>query len=97
MIVCIGKATKVVQFLCGLDKTYEGEITLGRTSVTYDSEGVDEDSLALASDFSREQIEEVLRQFTGKLIQNVPAYSAIKVDGKRLYKMARRGLGLPRG
>jgi tRNA pseudouridine55 synthase len=82
----------VVQFLSGLDKAYEGEITLGKTSVTYDSEGVESDSVSLPSDFSREQIEQVLREFTGKLIQNVPAYSAVKVDGKRLYQMARRGL-----
>jgi len=92
LVLCLGRATKVVQFLSGLDKTYEGEITLGKTSVTYDSEGVEEDSLFLPSDFSREQIETVFGEFTGKLKQNVPAYSAVKVDGERLYKLARSGL-----
>lgn len=94
LVLCLGRATKVVQFLSGLDKTYEGEITLGKTSVTYDSEGVEEDSVSLPSDFSREEIETVLSEFTGKLTQNVPAYSAVKVDGERLYKLARRGLEL---
>lgn len=92
LVLCLGTATKVAQFLSGVDKTYEGEITLGKTSATYDSEGVDEDSPGLPTDFSREQIEEVLTEFTGSLTQTVPAYSAVKVDGERLYKMARRGL-----
>ena len=89
LVVCLGNTTKTSQFISDCDKEYIAEITLGRFSKTYDAEGVDFDSVEQNySHISKEQIEEVLNKFTGEISQEVPAFSAVHVDGKRLYKSA---------
>jgi tRNA pseudouridine55 synthase len=92
LLVCLGKATKVVRFLTQETKRYEATIALGRESKTYDAEGVDltqpsKDIPVLTS----EQWIEILSRFSGDIPQQVPAYSAVQIDGERLYKAARRG------
>ena len=90
LILLAGKATKKAPELTKLDKVYEATIRLGATSSTGDPEG----EIVVKNttiDFSREQIESVLKQFTGEIEQTPPAFSAIKVNGQRAYKLARAG------
>ena len=93
LVLCIGKATKIVQFLSGYDKTYEAEICLGQRSKTYDSEGVYHDQMPMtAPDMSIDEFSEIVQKYIGTITQTVPAYSAVRVNGERLYNMARRGV-----
>lgn len=92
MLVCLGRATKSAQFISDQNKVYEAEITLGRVSETYDTEGVDFDQPASdIPQLTNDELTELLEQFSGDIIQQVPAYSAIHVDGRRLYQYARSG------
>lgn len=90
LLICTGKFTKELQQLTGLDKRYEGEITLGIETATYDAEGeiIFEKEVPV---LTREDIEITLSQFKGEIDQYPPAYSAIKKDGKKLYELARAG------
>jgi tRNA pseudouridine55 synthase len=90
LLICLGRATKLTQFLTEWDKSYQAEITLGQTSDTLDSEGTLTYS-GEAPDLTESDLEKVLKQFTGIIPQKVPAFSAVKVDGRELYKYARRG------
>jgi tRNA pseudouridine55 synthase len=93
LVVCIGRATKIVQFLSGFDKTYEAEICLGRRSRTFDSEGVSaNEAVLLAPDLSSVELAELVSEFTGKIKQRVPVYSAVRVNGVRLHRLAREGV-----
>ncbi len=92
IVVCIGRATKIVQFVSDFDKSYEAEITLGRTSSTYDSEGIIKENMPKsAPDFSLNEFQRLLNQFLGRTVQQVPAQSAVRVNGNRLYDLARAG------
>ncbi len=92
IVVCIGRATKIVQFVSDFDKSYEAEIFLGRTSSTYDSEGIIKDNMPKsAPDISLAKFQKVLNEFVGRKIQKVPAHSAVRVNGNRLYDLARAG------
>ena len=90
LILLAGKATKKAPELTKLDKVYEATIRLGATSNTGDPEG----EITISDEkptISRERIEEVLRKFIGEIEQRPPAFSAIKVNGQRAYKLARAG------
>lgn len=88
--LCIGEATRVVQFLTAADKAYEAELKLGVTTDTLDAEGkVLETSPVPAIDAAK--LEAVLEKFRGTYPQTPPMYSAVKVGGKRLYELARQG------
>jgi tRNA pseudouridine55 synthase len=90
LVLCIGKATKAVAKITGMDKEYLAEIQLGATSVTDDSEGpVTENEEAQPSILT--DVENVVQSFVGTFAQMPPAFSAKKVQGKRAYKMARAG------
>lgn len=92
LVVCVGRATKVVQFLTGLDKQYEAEITLGKASPTLDSEGIDLNAPANPIDhLSEADLLAALKKFEGSIEQRVPAFSAVRVGGEPLYRKARRG------
>ncbi len=88
--ICFGEATKLSQYLLDADKQYVTELVLGQATDTGDAEGsvVQE---ADASRVSRGCFEVVLPQFVGPQHQVPPMYSAIKVDGQPLYKLARKG------
>lgn len=97
LVVLLGKATKVARFLTSERKRYRAEITLGRESSTYDAEGVDWSSpIAAIPKLGSEELESVLDEFRGDIKQQVPAFSAVQVDGERLYSKARRGQKLER-
>jgi tRNA pseudouridine55 synthase len=89
LVLAIGKYTKKVPELIKQDKTYEVTLKLGEESTTGDKEG----EIAQISDIkpNLSQIEAVLQEFTGDLMQTPPAFSAIKINGQRAYNLARKG------
>lgn len=89
--ICIGKGTKVIEFLSDSGKVYEGEITLGFETTTEDASGEIVQAVRVEEPFSNEQIDQVMATFLGEIIQIPPMYSAVKVNGKRLYEYARAG------
>lgn len=93
MIMALGEYTKLLPFLEAKDKTYQVEIMLGKTSDTFDAEGQIEDGPVLSVQPTLAQIGQILiSEFTGQLQQFPPRYSAIQIDGKRAYQMARDGV-----
>lgn len=91
LILLIGKATKQQDTFMKLDKSYEAEITLGATSDTDDAEGEIQKTDTGARVPTNQELEDVLKEFTGEIEQVPPAYSAVKTGGQRAYKEARAG------
>lgn len=93
LAVAVGEATKLIPYVVTEPKEYECEITFGIESVTLDAEGIpDSERLNLIEyDFGLQDIEAVLRDFVGKYDQVPPIYSAVHIDGKRAYDLARKG------
>ena len=91
LVILIGKYTKKAPELTKLDKTYKVTMKLGQTSTTGDSEGTITVPISVRPDINRVQIKKVFREFIGEDLQTPPAYSAIKVNGQRAYKLARQG------
>jgi tRNA pseudouridine55 synthase len=94
--ICIGKATRIAEFLTGATKTYEGEVTLGIATTTEDSSGEIIAKQKVDRVISRSEIEAAFRQLTGEIAQTPPMYSAVKVKGKKLYEYARAGMEVER-
>jgi tRNA pseudouridine55 synthase len=92
--LCFGEATKFSQDLLEADKTYETVVHLGQSTNTGDTEGEVIDTRAV--NVTREQIDAVLAQFRGPILQVPPMYSALKRDGKAYYEYAREGITLER-
>lgn len=90
LVLCVGKATKLVPQFTKLDKTYDVEFTLGVTSITDDSEGTLE-QIHDAIPPSETSVRTALNSFLGEQEQVPPQYSAIKVNGCRAYDIARKG------
>ncbi|MGB0354722.1 MAG: tRNA pseudouridine(55) synthase TruB [Opitutales bacterium] len=91
MIMLIGKATKVSQFLISLDKAYEGTFKLGVETDSQDSDGEVVETKDLPENLSEEIIGEAMKEFLGDQYQTPPMFSAKKINGVPLYKMARKG------
>lgn len=87
--ICIGQATKIVQFLTDTKKTYVAELKLGSATETEDSYGEIIEEVEVDEIPSQQVIENVLQSFKGEIIQVPPMYSAVKVAGKKLYEYAR--------
>ena len=93
--ICLGRATRVSEFLADSSKTYRAVVTFGAATDTYDAEGkVTEEKDA--SHLTREMVEESLGPFRGIIMQEPPMYSALKHEGKRLYELAREGITVER-
>lgn len=90
LIICTGKLTKEISKIQDQVKTYTGEVTLGATTPSFDLE-TDVDQNFDTTKITRNHIKEVAKKFIGQIEQRPPAYSAIKINGERLYKKARRG------
>lgn len=90
MIIVSGKSTKLIEQLQSGVKEYIATIALGATTPSYDLE-TEIDARYPTAHITRELVEEVLAKFTGRIEQVPPAFSACKIDGKRAYKMARKG------
>ena len=93
--VCIGQATRMMEYMLDGSKKYRTTITLGVTTDTYDSMGEITET-ADASDLTREEVVSALTHFLGEIQQVPPMYSALKKDGTRLYDLARQGIEVER-
>jgi len=90
LVVCTGKFTKKISELQGQLKEYTGTITLGATTPSYDLE-TEVQEMSNTDGLTRQEIIDATIQFTGKIEQKPPLFSALKKDGKRLYEYAREG------
>ncbi|WP_133014143.1 tRNA pseudouridine(55) synthase TruB [Clostridium cuniculi] len=93
--VCIGRATKIIDYIMDSEKVYEVTFKLGIRTTTYDLEGeiLDEKD---TSNLSNEDILGVVKEFIGEYSQVPPMYSALKKNGVRLYELARQGIEVER-
>ncbi len=104
LVVLVGRATRLAQFLSGAEKEYEAVIRLGYATDTGDLTGarVEKDKLEFHAkaqspqSFSKEEIESALATLRGEIEQTPPMYSAKKIAGEKLYELARRGEGVER-
>lgn len=90
LVVCVNKATKAIQFLMSDTKVYRATLSLGKSTDTYDASGKILEEKEVGQ-ISKAQVIDVLNSFLGKSKQKPPIYSAIKVNGKKLYEYARNG------
>ncbi len=94
LVVCLGQATRVSEYLLGHDKAYHATIRLGLETNTYDADG--EVVATHAVNVERGEVERALAQFVGEIKQVPPMYSAIKREGQKLYEFARQGIEIER-
>src|SRR3954471_2380303 len=90
LIILVGKATRVSQYLISLDKEYEGTIELGKVTDTQDADGEVMETRPVPP-LTEGQVKSAIQSFLGDQYQTPPMYSAIKIDGVPLYKSARKG------
>lgn len=90
LVLCLGTATRLVEYYQGHAKSYDAEIELGAATDTYDAMGAVVDRQPVPA-LAASDIEGALAHFRGPITQRPPAYSAIKVDGQSLHRRARRG------
>ena len=95
LILCLGKATRLAQEIEAQEKVYEAEMEFGYQTDTYDLEG-EIVATSPKKEVKREEFEEVLSHWKGKISQIPPMYSAIKIQGKKLYELARKGIEIKR-
>lgn len=95
LVICLGRATKLVQDIEGYSKIYTAGFQLGYRTDTYDIEGkiIEESEKKNAT---RDELDGVLKKFTGNIKQIPPMYSALKIDGQKLYNLARKGIEVER-
>jgi tRNA pseudouridine55 synthase len=91
LVILLGKATRLSQFLTGVDKEYEAIIRLGYSTDTGDRTGNPIEGPSEVRNWTEEEIEAALQSLRGDIDQVPPMYSAKKVEGKKLYELARRG------
>ncbi len=89
LVLGVGRATRLLRYLSGLDKDYEGTARLGEVTDTLDADGTVVRTAPVRA--TREDVEGALAVLTGDLDQRPPAYSAVKVGGEAMYRAARRG------
>ncbi|MEA3334489.1 MAG: tRNA pseudouridine(55) synthase TruB [Chloroflexota bacterium] len=90
LVLALGKATRLLEYLVGAEKVYDADITLGFTTDTYDAMGQITSEARLPG-LSFEQVDSALDSFRGDIMQTPPAFSALKRDGIAMYKRARAG------
>ena len=91
LLLCVGQATRLQQYLLQWDKIYRGEIQLGRATTTYDAEGEDQDPRGEVPEIDRRTLDHLEAKYAGEIQQVPPPYSAKKIAGTKLYELARRG------
>lgn len=95
LIICTGKKTKEISHFQDLPKVYEGIISLGKSSPSMDTETEITEERSVA-DITDEMVIKEKESFTGRIMQVPPMYSALKLNGKPLYKLARKGMEVKR-
>ena len=91
LIICTGKMTKRIDEFSGLNKTYIGKMTIGSTTPSYDLE-TKPNVYYPTEHINKNLVIETAKKFVGKIDQKPPVFSAVKKDGVRLYKLARKGV-----
>ena len=89
--IAVGKATRMVEFMQDEGKIYEGEITLGYSTTTEDTSGEVVSETPVLSPLNENLVDEAIASLTGPITQIPPMYSAVKVNGRKLYEYARAG------
>ncbi|NJD55384.1 MAG: tRNA pseudouridine(55) synthase TruB [Nitrospirae bacterium] len=95
LLVCLGEATKISRFLMDKEKEYRARMKIGIRTDTLDAEGTVTE-VRNVPDFSAHDIEKAAREFTGRIMQKPPMYSALKHKGRPLYALAREGITVER-
>ena len=95
LLVCLNEATKITRFLMDMGKQYKAKIKLGEKTDTYDAEGrvIERKDVSFLSEAD---LFDAVQSFKGPIKQKPPMYSAVKIDGKTLYKLARKGIEIDR-
>lgn len=94
--ICIGQATRIAEYITDSGKEYVAVVSIGSSTETEDADGEIVENDDSVKRISRKEIEQVLQQLTGEITQIPPMYSAVKVNGKRLYEYARKGIEVER-
>lgn len=94
--LCVGRATRLVEYIQDLSKEYEAILTIGYSTDTEDSSGSVTETIEHDVELTVEQVELALQQFTGVIQQIPPMYSALKHNGRKLYELAREGIEIER-
>lgn len=89
--IAVGKATRVIEYMTEAGKLYCGQVTLGYATTTEDASGQIVASKAVPPDLSAQAIDQAMQMFVGQITQIPPMYSAVKVNGRKLYEYARAG------
>ncbi|KIS02697.1 tRNA pseudouridine(55) synthase TruB [Paucilactobacillus wasatchensis] len=89
--ICVGKATKVVEYLMASGKQYTGELYIGKATTTQDLDGEVIETKSLQEPITNDEIIAAMAKLTGTITQIPPMYSAVKVNGRKLYEYARAG------
>ncbi|MFZ2186357.1 MAG: tRNA pseudouridine(55) synthase TruB [Streptococcus parauberis] len=89
--IAVGKATRVIEYMTEAGKVYEGEVTLGFSTTTEDASGEIIEQVPVSKDLTEELIDATMKTFIGEITQIPPMYSAVKVNGRKLYEYARAG------
>ena len=96
LVICLGQATKIAEFLVGMRKHYQGEMILGISTDTQDSEGKIVQEKKVEADINEKRIKDTFRKYEGTISQTPPMFSAVHYQGKRLYHLARKGIEVKR-
>ena len=96
LIVAVGKATRLLELLLGQNKSYLATMILGQTSDTFDVTGKITVNESFNREITRTELEKVIKEFVGKQQQLPPMFSAKKINGKKLYELARKGIEVER-
>jgi len=95
LVLLLGKATKLFEKFVSFDKAYRATLILGTSTTSADTEGEIIQQLPY-QDITREQVEDAFKEFTGDIEQVPPMVSAVKVGGRKLYQLARKGIEIER-
>jgi len=90
LVILIGPAVRLSEFVSASDKRYQATINMGSKTDTYDSEGEVSETVPIG-DITEDKFNDILSQFVGEIEQVPPPYSAVKVQGRKAYDMARKG------
>ena len=94
--ICIGQATKVAEYITDTGKEYIAVVSIGKATETEDADGAVVEADETYKEISRQSLEAALEKLTGDIVQIPPMYSAVKVNGRRLYEYARKGIEVER-
>ena len=89
--VAVGKSTRLLEYMEAAGKIYEGEVTIGFSTETEDADGEIVSKTPVERELTESEIDSVMKNFIGKIKQIPPMYSAVKINGKKLYEYARAG------